>query len=201
MWAALLAAAYAAIGKVAGDALYRQWKRDGLLPSDAAYESQAANDDLDALIHDKADSIANTTHDRLDSILTDALAAGSTAALLDALHATYDQWTGSDDTGGSRSDVIGTTEGNGAWGMGQQDAVTTASDAYGVTGTQTWNAVMDARTRPEHADANGQTVPLGETFSVGGEDLDYPGSGGDAGNNINCRCFITYDGVPVGAED
>lgn len=201
-WAALLAAAYATIGKAAGDTLYSQWKADGLIPTEAQYANAAASSDgFDALIHDKADAIASTTHDRLDAALSAALAVGTTAALLDALHSMYGAWTGSDDSGGSRADVIGTTEGNTAWHLGQQDGVTTASKDYGVTGTQTWNAVMDAATREAHADADGQTVPLGETFSVGGEDLYYPGGGGDPANNINCRCWITYDGVPVGAEE
>lgn len=203
-WAVLLAAAYASIGKAAGNALYAQWKTDGLIPDEATYGTEAANaDGLDTIIQDKADSISNYTADRLHSVLTDALAAGTTAALLAALSGEYDQWTGKNmsDGGGSRAGVVGVTEANTAWNAGQQAAVTTASNTFNVTATQTWNAVMDAVTRDEHAAANGQTVAMGETFSVGGEDLYYPGGGGDPANNINCRCWITYDGQPVGAED
>lgn len=201
-WAVLLAAAYATIGKAAGDALYSQWKADGLLPDEAAYEAQAGSaDGLDTLIQAKASDIASTTHDRLDAVLTEAAAIGTTVALLDALTGLYSQWTGADDSGGSRSDVIGVTETQGAWGLGQTDAVTAATLKFNITATQTWNAVLDANTRDAHAEANGQTVPMGETFSVGGEDLYYPGSGGDPANNINCRCWITYDGQPVGAEN
>lgn len=200
-WATLLAAAYASIGKAAGNALYAQWKADGLLPDEATYATEAAN--ADTVIQDKADSISNYTADRLHSVLTDALAAGTTAALLAALSGEYDQWTGKNtsDGGGSRAGVVGVTEANTAWNAGMNDAATLATLHFDLVASQTWNAVMDARTRDEHAAANGQTVAMGETFSVGGEDMYYPGGGGDPANNINCRCWITYDGQPVGAED
>ena len=54
-----------------------------------------------------------------------------------------------------------------------------------------WLATEDERTRPEHADADGQTVALSEPFEVDGEALDYPGDpAGSEGNVINCRCTI-----------
>lgn len=54
-----------------------------------------------------------------------------------------------------------------------------------------WVARMDSRTRPSHAAANGQRVRNSEVFTVGGEQLKYPGDsslGASAGNVINCRC-------------
>jgi len=59
----------------------------------------------------------------------------------------------------------------------------------GLTLVKEWVAAEDERTRPEHADANGQTVAMDEPFMVGGEQLMYPGdSSGSAWNTINCRC-------------
>ncbi len=60
-------------------------------------------------------------------------------------------------------------------------------------GYKTWLATLDDRTRPEHADADGQTVPMADTFTVGGEDADYPGDPAlsDA-MAMNCRCTLTY---------
>lgn len=201
-WAALLAAAYAAIGKAAGDALYSQWKRDGLLPDEAAYEAAADDDAIQAIASGVAADIANTTHDRLDSALTGAMVAGTTAALLAALNGSYDAWTGADGDGGSRSDVIGVTGANGAWGMGQNDAASVAGDAYNITVTHTWNAILDNRTRDDHAEADGQTVPLGEPFTVGGESLMYPGdAAGSAAQTANCRCLETIDGQPNSTEE
>lgn len=62
--------------------------------------------------------------------------------------------------------------------------------------TVTWNAVGDDHTRADHADADGQTVNAGDTFSVGGEDLAFPGdpSGSDE-NTVGCRCWLTTDGI------
>jgi len=57
-----------------------------------------------------------------------------------------------------------------------------------------WNAVIDESTRDSHAEADGQEVTLFETFSVGGEDLDYPGDpDGEPGETYNCRCTVTFD--------
>lgn len=67
-----------------------------------------------------------------------------------------------------------------------------------------WIAVMDANTRPAHADANGEQVLMDDTFDVGGEDLSFPGDpAGSAGNIINCRCSLAIvplmgdNGLPV----
>ena len=56
-----------------------------------------------------------------------------------------------------------------------------------------WVATTDERTREEHADADGQQVDMDEPFTVGGEQLMYPGDtslGASAKNTINCRCTI-----------
>lgn len=70
--------------------------------------------------------------------------------------------------------------------------------------TQTWNTMADDSVRPDHADADGQTVALNTPFSVGGEDLMCPGdpSGSDE-QTINCRCLLSFDGLPGsgGADD
>lgn len=52
-----------------------------------------------------------------------------------------------------------------------------------------WVATSDARTRPDHAAADGQEVPNDEPFDVGGELMMYPGDismGASAWNTINC---------------
>lgn len=56
-----------------------------------------------------------------------------------------------------------------------------------------WVATSDDRTRPEHASADGQRVPINEPFIVGGEKLMYPGDyslGASPWNTINCRCTV-----------
>lgn len=50
-----------------------------------------------------------------------------------------------------------------------------------------WMATKDSRTREWHREADGETVLLGGTFTVGGEELDFPGDpSGRPDNIINC---------------
>lgn len=57
-----------------------------------------------------------------------------------------------------------------------------------------WMATNDARTREWHREADGETVLLGQTFTVGGEELDFPGDPtGSPANVINCRCTMGFN--------
>ena len=63
---------------------------------------------------------------------------------------------------------------------------------------QEWLATNDARTRPDHLAASGQVVSVGGTFTVGGEQLRYPGDpNGSLENTIQCRCTT----IPVFDEN
>jgi uncharacterized protein with gpF-like domain len=91
----------------------------------------------------------------------------------------------------SRASTIARTEVISAYnGSAQMAAEQMPSD---VVGGQEWIATRDGVTREDHAAADGQTVPMGEPFDVGGEMLDYPGDeNGDPANTINCRCTVGF---------
>jgi Phage Mu protein F like protein len=94
----------------------------------------------------------------------------------------------------ARTDLIGLAN------AGNHRAATIATEnrAPGTTFKQ-WLATLDGRTRPEHAAAHGQTVPMPEPFTVGGEPLQYPGDpGGSSENVMNCRCTTIYQDSPAG---
>lgn len=56
-----------------------------------------------------------------------------------------------------------------------------------------WAAVEDQRTRPAHAEADGQIVSIGRPFTVGGEPMRFPGDPrASARNVVNCRCSALY---------
>jgi hypothetical protein len=57
-----------------------------------------------------------------------------------------------------------------------------------------WLSTPDDKTRPDHAETDGQVVPLEEPFDVGGQQLMFPGdqSSADASETVNCRCTVTY---------
>lgn len=56
---------------------------------------------------------------------------------------------------------------------------------------QRWVTRRDDRVRPTHAAADGQTVPLGMPFMVGGYSLRHPGDGwAPPHETANCRCWL-----------
>lgn len=89
----------------------------------------------------------------------------------------------------NRSTVIARTETHSAtsWASLQ------AGKASGMTLDKVWISMLDNKTRPAHANADGQQVSIEDFFVVDGEELDYPGDmGGSGGNIIQCRCNIFF---------
>ena len=75
-------------------------------------------------------------------------------------------------------------------GRSMAAAGTLGSDV--VAGAE-WIAARDSRTRDSHGLADGQVVPIGQSFSVGGVFLAYPGDpAGPAKETIRCRCAVAY---------
>jgi phage portal protein BeeE len=62
-----------------------------------------------------------------------------------------------------------------------------------IVGGSEWVATRDSRTREEHAAADGQVVPMGATFIVGGVSMAYPGDhSAPASLFVNCRCTVAF---------
>ncbi len=68
---------------------------------------------------------------------------------------------------------------------------------------KTWLTAHDEQVRPEHQSADGQTVPVDQPFTVGGENLEYPGDPeGSDEEVINCRCTVIYsDSLTASAKE
>ena len=67
------------------------------------------------------------------------------------------------------------------------------ADELDIKMLKKWVAVADERTRTAHVEANGQTVPMDEDFTIGGAKMEYAGDPkGGAKNVVNCRCVIVY---------
>lgn len=89
----------------------------------------------------------------------------------------------------NRAVTVARTETIGALNAGRQDAFVSVAEALEGEWEQMWLATVDARTREDHAAADGQRVPVGSPFIVGGEPLMQPGDpAGSAGQTVNCRC-------------
>jgi hypothetical protein len=156
-----------------------------------AWRSQWIKDRRQILVH-IPDAITSQLRNALDG-----LAARQGTSVDDAqvmvekmLSNGYQSWAG-------RAELIARTETVAANNQGALASWSALADAAQVTATKTWLATPDGRTRPEHAEANGQTVGINDTFTVGGEDISGPGDG-SAANVCNCRCTLTFD-IPTDA--
>jgi HK97 family phage portal protein len=62
-----------------------------------------------------------------------------------------------------------------------------------VVDLKTWISSGDDRVRESHANADGQSVPIDQTFTVGSSELEFPGDpNGDGLETIQCRCAVAY---------
>lgn len=90
---------------------------------------------------------------------------------------------------GGRAVTVARTETIGALNFGRFDSFREMDRTLGGGMQSMWLATIDPRTRLDHAHADGQRVPVGQPFLVGGEKLMFPGDpSGSAANVINCRC-------------
>lgn len=90
-----------------------------------------------------------------------------------------------------RADRIARTETTGAVNAGvYADGIARANSGESGLSKQWW-ATTDTRTRPSHWVAHGQVVAMGDSFRVGGHDMEFPGDPrGPAHEVINCRCAL-----------
>lgn len=89
----------------------------------------------------------------------------------------------------NRAVTIARTETMGALNGSRADAFQAFAEEGGEDMERMWLSTIDSRTRPTHVIADGQRVPLGDPFVVGGFTLAFPGDpSGPAHEVINCRC-------------
>jgi hypothetical protein len=63
--------------------------------------------------------------------------------------------------------------------------------------TKTWITMLDDKVRATHRVLHGQSVPIGDTFDMGGAHLSFPGEPvGSPENYLNCRCVLSISGGP-----
>jgi hypothetical protein len=82
-------------------------------------------------------------------------------------------------------------------------AVLEAASVSDVEFEKVWCAHMDKRTRDTHFAADGQQVPVDQTFQVGGSRLDFPGDpSGPPAEVASCRCRVGMNtpGAPLPKE-
>lgn len=112
------------------------------------------------------------------------------------------KWSGEEDWPG-RARAIARTEATGAYNQATAWAAEVTAAHTGEEYVLGWMSVMDSRTRPSHYYADGQVVPLGSPFIVGGHECKYPGDPAlPAEERVNCRCVCVdmprADNLPDG---
>jgi hypothetical protein len=96
---------------------------------------------------------------------------------------------------------VARTEVVGAYNGGTYDAFSmiVANDPE-TKWVKRWLATEDARTRPDHVEADGQVVPFDQPFTVGGFQMMYPHDPtAPAKEVVNCRCtmLLEEEGKPT----
>ena len=127
---------------------------------------------------------------------------------------------GPDGAGGSyaKSVRIARTEAHRVRETGNLDAAQNLAEKLenaGYTMTKTWHTMKDERVRPQkryksksgwktgkpgicnHVKMDGVTVSINEKFKLpSGAETMAPGQSGVAGEDINCRCYLSYEVMP-----
>ncbi len=136
---------------------------------------------------EKVKQLYGTTRAILQAVLEKGIASGeSIEEMVSEVDESYQA--------SERTQTIAETEVVAASNFGSVEAAKASDMAL----NKVWMSMHDARTRPDHADADEQEVGMDEPFVVGGEALMYPGDpAGSAGNIINCRCTIYYTSAPA----
>lgn len=145
-----------------------------------------------AEVTNKVVRVADEVFDLMRRQLDDGINAGESipelAARIDAelLRAGAERWT-------NRATVIARTETISAYNGGTEDAFAVFEQAFDVELEKVWLASMDTRTRDTHFAADGQRVPSGSVFVVGGFPGLYPGDPAlPPHERIQCRCTVLY---------
>lgn len=95
----------------------------------------------------------------------------------------------------NRARTVARTEVVGAYNGGLYDAFSMVVEADPeTTWVKRWLATEDHRTRPDHREADGQAVPWGQPFTVGGFSMMYPHDPEAPPQEvISCRCTMLLE--------
>lgn len=101
----------------------------------------------------------------------------------------------------ARARTVARTEVVGAYNGGLHDAFAMiVENDPSTVWVKRWLATEDARTRPDHVEADGQVVPFGTPFIVGGFQMMHPHDPtAPAKEVVNCRCveLLEVQGEPT----
>jgi hypothetical protein len=149
---------------------------------------QRVNDRIKTSFKDKIKGITDTTQDDVHNTIADGIADGK--GHYEIGRAVDDKL---DETWPGRGETISRTEAGSAMNYSTlEDAKAMAPDLNKV-----WSTTGMDNVREWHQEADGQSVPQDQTFTVMDEDMDCPGDEtGSPENVINCSCCLLFEEAP-----
>ncbi len=97
----------------------------------------------------------------------------------------------------ARATNVARTETTSALNSGHVEGIRRAYEGTGLEPAKEWLSLLGTTTRPEHAEADGQTVGVDEDFTVGGEACSFPGDY-RLSPAMRCQCQCTTVSSIVG---
>jgi uncharacterized protein with gpF-like domain len=173
-------------------------KVSGQEPPDGFDQAQYVTNYLNASVN----RMSNTP-DQVYRQIAQALATGvSEGESIPELAARVEEILTVTETGtwGNRAATVARTEVTSANGAGALAAGAQRQAEERQPMVKTWVATTrppsSLRTRPDHLEADGQTVPLTDPFIIGTSPMQYPGDPrGPANEVVNCRCTLIVRGA------
>lgn len=133
-------------------------------------------------------TLPGEVQNELSHVITSSVDAGKTPAQIEAAIDEFLSDTGSPNWP-NRAKVIAVTEVHRMANAATYAAGVVTSGMQQQAMEKIWDSRDDDRTRPDHAAADGQVVPLNAMFQVGDSLMLYPGApGAPAKQVVNCRC-------------
>lgn len=193
--AALARAAWAIHSGQILDALAATWTTQFAAgaPDTEAATAQTFRDAFLAKVSNRIHAVPDEVFDRVAVIVREGTLAGASipqiaAEIREALSPRANL---------ARAVLIARTESVAAYNAGALAGHQFTAEATGEVLFKEWLATNDLRTRDTHVEANGQHVPIGDNFGVGGFHGMYPGAPElPAQEACNCRCVLL-----VGTKD
>jgi SPP1 gp7 family putative phage head morphogenesis protein len=141
---------------------------------------------IQSRVNQLAGYVTDTTYSAIQEALAEGVSEGEGIPQLAArIRGVFEDATATRAEFIARTEVVSAANGS-AWTIANNLGA-------GIIGAQEWLAAHDNRTRDSHAAADGQRVPLGASFSVGGVMLAYPGDpAGPPEETARCRCTIAF---------
>lgn len=160
----------------------RSRKDAGTLPSD--WWSEGAEQWVLEVTGLKVTQVTDTTRAVISALISEGIKEGESMPKIAArLRATFDDFSATRSLLIARTEVIGAANAGGRF----------AALSTGLDLEHEWLATLDERTRPDHAEADGQRRKMHEPFDVGGHHGMFPGDPTLPPSEVcNCRCTEVY---------